>query len=322
VEWEAWPPPTPFSQEAVPCRPKGQNVRDLRLWLLDHTNRSPLLTNCVVRSWRWMSSLVCLLGRWWQCQVCVTQLLLWLVTRSFSSPGLNCRDLGLRPTPLKITDYKHWRYRGSDVTWRTDAAQEQPIPMMTNNPGTVSGNGRINWYQRSLRHEVTMTQSLDLQNVPEWLANFAILTLIFFLIFRRAEGTKLGFVLKEWMTRPFLWPRGYWQHSSSQCDCWNTATLFLMPSPRFPGKWGNENNPSSQWRNWGTINIKLNPQYWKFSWPYINLLHVRLARDPQFWRKPPRLQHCDPKFPRQLSPCAVIYTLVISFPFFLSWIIE
>lgn len=55
----------------------------------------------------------------------------------------------------------------------------------------------------SLSCQETMTQSLDF-HVPECLANADILTLISLPIFRKGEGTKLGFVLKERVTHPSL----------------------------------------------------------------------------------------------------------------------
>lgn len=145
MKWEACSPSTPFPREAVPCRPSRWNVRDLQLWSLDHRNRFQLLTNCVVRSSSWMSSLVCFLGWRWQCQVYVTQLLLWLVTRGFPSPRLNCRDQGWRPIPLEKTDDKFWRHAGAVIsTWRKDGDRRQPTPMMTRSTRAVNRDGRIN----------------------------------------------------------------------------------------------------------------------------------------------------------------------------------
>lgn len=51
----------------------------------------------------------------------------------------------------------------------------------------------------SLNFQETKTQCFHLC-VPECLANFDILTLITLPIFRKAEGEKLSFALKEWHT--------------------------------------------------------------------------------------------------------------------------
>lgn len=74
--------------------------------------------------------------------------------------------------------------------------RSQSIPMMTRVTGVANGDGRINqcWNEsESPRDNATVLGLLCARIFDK----FGILTLIFLPIFRRAEGTKLGFVPKE-----------------------------------------------------------------------------------------------------------------------------
>lgn len=96
-------------------------------------------------------------------------------------------------------------YRHSNAHLKkTCSYRRQPTPIRTRSTwaqlsvmeGSISA-------RMSLSCQETMTQSLDFY-VPECLANDDILTLTSLPIFRKGEGTKLGFVLKERVTHPSL----------------------------------------------------------------------------------------------------------------------
>ena len=74
--------------------------------------------------------------------------------------------------------------------------RRQPIPRMTRSTGVVNSDGRITQCRNeseSPRDNDTVFGLL----CARMFGKFGILTLIFLHIFRRAEGTKLGFIWKE-----------------------------------------------------------------------------------------------------------------------------